>query len=103
MSFISFEQIRVFLIGALLIAVLVAIAIGASLLSKKDIDDDTDGGALQRALTPEEKIKILEDLSTGSAGELTDEEKKAVLESLSAPEGSGTLTDEEKIQILENL
>lgn len=106
MPSISFEQIRVFLVGALIIAVLIAIAIGASFLTSEDGDGvpdngDNQGPGFPSPLTNEEKKQILE--SSGGGGVLTDEEKKAILESSSPPSGADELTDEEKIRILENL
>ena len=98
---ISSGQIRALLIVTLVIVVLI-ITIGASFLAKKDIDTGVQDPA--EGLTPEEKIKLLEDLSAPrDAGELTDAEKRAVLESLSAPRDAGELTDEEKKATLDGL
>lgn len=63
--------------------------------------------AQKRELTGEEKKAILESLSAPSASrrtesELTDEEKKEILENLSAPKDS-ELTTEEKKRILDSL
>ena len=104
MSFISSRKIQTFFAGVLIILVLVAVAIGASFLSKKDIGKifSPQGREEQRVLSDEEKKALLESLSAPGESNLSDEEKKAILESLSAP-GESNLTDEEKRQILENL
>ena len=105
MPSISFEPLRPLLVGVLVISVLIAIAIGASFLSKKDMGEilSPQGREEQKTLSSEEKKALLESLSAPRGDTLTDEEKKAILESLSAPRKAGELTDEEKKQILENL
>lgn len=58
----------------------------------------------QKPLTDEQKKEVLESLSApAGAPKYTDKEKQKILEDLSAPSGKTPLSEEEKKKILESL